>query len=119
MEASTVRHLVLPLVVYGALVSLCGLLWSQPMLLLCLLGLLAGICLPLFGARRATVAFLVGCIFGPAGECLSIAGGAWSYAGTDHLFPVWLPFAWGVAAVCLLVFVQEIVGRMEKSDHGS
>lgn len=51
-------------------------------------------------SKRSLVVYLVGFIFGPIAESVTIHAGAWQYAQPDFLgIPIWLPFLWANAAL--------------------
>ncbi|MDH5436487.1 MAG: DUF2878 family protein, partial [Gammaproteobacteria bacterium] len=54
-----------------------------------------------FRSKSSLIYFSIGILLGPLGEVITVSLGAWSYSNTDFLFPVWLPLAWGIAAICL------------------
>jgi len=59
--------------------------------------------------------YVLGGIIGPCGEIFGVLGGAWQYAEPAFLgIPLWLPFAWGLAAVLVKTTadtVQKLAAR--------
>jgi uncharacterized membrane protein YoaT (DUF817 family) len=76
--------------------------WSNALLLLPLLFIIAIGMIALENEKRAVIIWLVGFVFGPISEIVMINVGAWNY--TDpYIFgiPLWLPFIWGNASLFL------------------
>ncbi|NQT88632.1 hypothetical protein HQ560_17840 [bacterium] len=87
-----------------------ALLHRQPALLSAVLLVTAGAIIVLRG-HRALAVYVVGAIIGPAAETFGIRAGAWAYAQPAFLgIPLWLPFAWGLAAVLVVWVADTITG---------
>jgi len=104
----TERRLTRGLCMYAALALALCLLWERPLVLLGALLLLAAVYLQRVD-RRLRLFVLVGALLGPAAESLAIVSGAWSYAATTTLVPLWLPPAWGLACGCLVDIVEGLL----------
>lgn len=52
--------------------------------------------------------YAFGFVLGPAGELVAVARGAWTYAEAPLLVPLWLPPAWGLAALILFRLATSI-----------
>lgn len=81
-------------------------LWQQAVLLFAVLLVLSAATLLCFRSRRSVAFYLAGAVLGPLAESFPIASGAWTYGGTDALFPLWLPPAWGLGCLLLVVIVE-------------
>jgi Protein of unknown function (DUF2878) len=83
-----------------ATLLLTSVLWRYPVALTALL-IAAGVAIyALRPSRTSACIYVVGFVFGPLAEGLSIQTGAWEYASPSVLgIPVWLPFVWGNAAL--------------------
>ena len=79
---------------------LTSVLWRTPLLLTALL-IVTGIAIyALRPSRTSAWVYVVGFVFGPLAEGVSIRTGAWEYASPTFLgIPLWLPFVWGIAAL--------------------
>jgi len=94
---------------YALVIASLSLWWEQSLLLFGLLAGLSVITLLRFRSRRSVAFYLVGAILGPLAESFPIASGAWSYAATGTLFPIWLPPAWGLACLLMVVIVEGVL----------
>ena len=83
-----------------ATLLLTSVLWRTPVALTALL-ILTGVAIyALRPSRTSAFVYLIGFLFGPLAEGVSIRTGAWEYASPTFLgIPVWLPFVWGIAAL--------------------
>jgi hypothetical protein len=93
-------------------------LWhSSPLLLSALLVALAAVAIGgVWPGRDVLVLYLMGAIVGPCGEMIGASSGAWRYAEPTLLgIPLWLPLAWGLAAV-LIRGVSETLAKMVRGD---
>jgi len=79
---------------------LTSVLWRTPVALTALL-IVTGVAIyALRPSRTSAFVYLIGFVFGPLAEGVSIRTGAWEYASPTFLgIPVWLPFVWGIAAL--------------------
>ncbi len=53
--------------------------------------------------------FVVALVVAPFGEWIAIMNGAWQYACSVTVIPVWLPLAWGMCAICLKRLSETVV----------
>lgn len=93
---------------YFLVMLLAGLLWRSP-IALCVVYALYTLALFWRGRRADLLYFIVPAILGPLGEILAILGGAWTYAKPAILVPIWLPLAWGCAAVLIKRAADNVV----------
>ena len=79
---------------------LTSVLWRTPLVLTALL-IVTGVAIyALRPSRTSAWVYVVGFVFGPLAEGVSIRTGAWEYASPTFLgIPLWLPFVWGIAAL--------------------
>ena len=79
---------------------LTSVLWRTPLVLTALL-IATGLAIyALRPSRTSAWVYVVGFVFGPLAEGVSIRTGAWEYASPTFLgIPLWLPFVWGIAAL--------------------
>lgn len=99
------------LIGYAALIVFVVALYRQPWLLLGILLALTALVLLRMRTKAALLGWFVGATLGPLGEAIAVWRGTWAYWGTDGL-PVWLPPAWGLAA---LLFTEVAQGLAERS----
>jgi hypothetical protein len=85
---------------FFAVIAAAVYLWPRPILLAAIyLG--AAVAFLSWTRRREDVLYyLVPLTVAPAGEAVAVAHGAWHYTGVAGI-PVWLPFAWGIAGLCM------------------
>jgi len=100
-ESSAISRILICLVSWLILVFLAGLMWQTPIQLFFSYCILSLYLLHRFRSRSSLIYFAIGFVLGPLGEVVTVSMGAWSYTNTNFLFPVWLPLAWGIAAICL------------------
>ena len=83
-----------------ATLLLTSVLWRTPVALTALL-IATGVAIyALRPSRTSAFVYLMGFLFGPLAEAVSIRTGAWEYASPTFLgIPLWLPFVWGIAAL--------------------
>lgn len=56
--------------------------------------------------------YVVAAISGPIGEILVSSSGLWKYQGETILgIPYWLPLAWGITALAIKKFIQNIPNK--------
>lgn len=79
---------------------LTSVLWRTPVALTAIL-IVTGVAIyALRPSRTSAFVYLIGFLFGPLAEAVSIRTGAWEYASPTLLgIPLWLPFVWGIAAL--------------------
>ncbi len=62
--------------------------------------------------REDHVLYVAGAILGPTAEIIATKTGIWKYTLPTFLnIPVWLPFAWGFAAVLIIRIAQTFVKK--------
>jgi hypothetical protein len=84
---------------YASCIVLASLFWSNPVVLtLAYVGLSTAM-LWRWHETDDIIFYVVPFVLGPVGEAVAIYFGAWSYAKPLELVPLWLPFAWGCAAL--------------------
>ena len=55
--------------------------------------------------------YACGFVLGPGGEIVAVYNGAWQYSEAPWLIPLWLPPAWGLAALILLRLAKALGKR--------
>jgi hypothetical protein len=96
---------------YMVCIALASTLWRDPSFLFCAyLGLTAAM-LWRWHAIQDIIFFAVPFVLGPIGEAVAIYNGAWHYAKPLLLIPVWLPFAWGCAALYMKKTAEALAER--------
>lgn len=75
--------------------------WKSPGILTLILSLVSFVLLRVWNTRSDIVCFTAAFVLGPIGEFIAIASGAWSYSAPWVKVPIWLPLAWGIAALYL------------------
>jgi len=94
-------HLLTALISFFVLAMLAASLWRSTLLLTAIY-LIASIAVLARWHRVDDLAYFVTpFVAGPCGELLAVQSGAWRYAGAGLGIPVWLPFAWGLAGICM------------------
>jgi hypothetical protein len=64
--------------------------------------------------------YLVGAVLGPSTEIIATRLGIWTYASPSLLnIPLWLPFAWGFAAVLFVRIAQNLLPVGTGSNHST
>lgn len=100
-ETPTRYHdLVAAVMLYFFCLASAGLLWRSPLLLTALLVVVAGITLMIWREPVDRIFYFVPLVLGPTGEAFAVYFGAWQYTDTE-LLPLWLPFLWGIAGLCM------------------
>jgi hypothetical protein len=84
---------------YAACIALASMLWRDPGLLFVAFVGLSIAMLWRWHTFHDVIFFIVPCILGPIGEAIAIYNGAWHYSKPFQLVPIWLPLAWGCAAL--------------------
>ncbi|MBU1111411.1 MAG: hypothetical protein ABIG93_02335 [archaeon] len=60
------------------------------------------------------VYYIAGFVIGPTAEIIAASFGVWTYANPSILnIPIWLPFAWGLAAIMILRIAQTVITVVE------
>ncbi len=83
-------------------------LWQSPLTLTAIYIAGSAVCLVLWWSKQAGVMYACGFVLGPGGELVAVAYGAWEYAEALFLIPLWLPPAWGLAALILFRLATSI-----------
>jgi len=110
MTDSRARGALPDLLIFAAAVVLLVLTWKHNLLataaIIALFGLRA-----LFRRRKGDLTlFAVGAVLGPLTEIIATGLGIWTYAApTLFNIPLWLPFAWGFAAVLFVRIAQGLL----------
>lgn len=84
---------------YVVCFALAGLLWQRPLWLLAAYAVLSAAMLWRWHRPADLAFYAVPAVLGPLGEMFAIYHGAWEYARPLVLIPIWLPPAWGCAAL--------------------
>lgn len=86
-----------------------SILWKYPFYLFILLLIVSVLCFAFFKKANEYYYFVVAAIAGPIGEAIVSKSGLWSYAG-DTVFgiPYWLPLAWGITAVAIKRYLDNL-----------
>ncbi len=101
--------IVLVFVVAGIILILA--FWRTPWLLAMLLGLTSYLKHRLSPVRNELLMFVVAAMLGTVMESILIERGVWSYGQPGILsFPIWLPFAWGLACSVWLTLYSWLTG---------
>jgi hypothetical protein len=88
---------------------LVGILWRWPTLLFSGFAGFAVILLWVSRRRGDYLYFVIPAVLGPLGEVPAILGGAWVYSKPMGVVPIWLPLAWGCAALLIKCTADNIV----------
>lgn len=108
------RAVVLNVLAYFVVMLLAGLLWKTPLTLFAVYIILAALLLGRSRRIADLLYFAVPAILGPLGEIAAILGGAWTYAKPAWIVPIWLPVAWGCAAL----FIKRAVDAVSSAKVG-
>lgn len=98
---AALRQLLTEAPVFLLLIACAGLLWQRPAILTLLYLLLVAFLLWRWRSPAMFAYFTVGLVLGPSAEYFAVGMGAWSYPTTATRLPLWLPLAWGIAAIYL------------------
>ena len=101
MKRSITRDLSIGFGTYLASVALVVWVWSTPFLLLLGLVAVGTLMIGRWHSKNDIVLFAVGAVFGTIVDLAAVPAGAWRYAETVWVVPVWLPVGWGIAALLL------------------
>ncbi len=104
--------------IYVVCIAPVVLLWQRPVTLtLVYIVASAGV---LLWRRKSTdlIYFFVPCVLGPVGEFFAVRAGAWKYAG-EHLIPLWLPFAWGLAGLAMMNISEVLLKAQDAEVPGA
>jgi hypothetical protein len=87
--------------IYGLSIALAAALWEHPLLLMGCYGFLSVLILLVWHEKADVIAYTTIAVLGPLGEAVAVYYGAWAYAKSSFLVPVWLPLLWGIAGLFL------------------
>ncbi len=90
-------ELALLILVYGLCITLVSAFWPDPVKLTGCYVVVIIITLLKWHTKADLVAFAAGAILGPLGEVVGVHYGAWTYAQTNLVIPMWVPLLWGIA----------------------
>lgn len=100
---------------YAICIALASTLWRDPTFLLCGYIALSALMLWRWHTIQDLIFFVVPLILGPLGEAIAIYSGAWHYAKPLRLIPIWLPLAWGCAALYMKKTADAVTERYIRS----
>ena len=100
MQKKTIE-LVLLLLVYGLCFALASVLWAHPGWLTLCYAFVSIFTLLKWHTKADLVSYAAAVILGPLGEAVAVHYGAWTYAESSFLVPMWLPLLWGIAGFFL------------------
>ena len=92
------KDLLIEAAIYVSCLSLVSLLWHEPVVLLLCLAVVGALMLRCWHRASDFLSYGTGFVLGPLGEAMAVHFGAWQYAKSLFLVPIWLPFLWGIAA---------------------
>ncbi len=104
------KELVLEIILFSIGIASISLFYENNILLtvILLIGWLFGI--KFWHKKDDIYFFVIGAIGGPIAEVVAINFGAWQYSNPTILgIPIWLPLAWGFAAVMIKRFAEIFV----------
>ena len=102
MKRESRRDLILAGVSIVVTLTLMALLWGNNLLLACIAVAYAAFLLRIWHDAEDLMCFFFVLIVGTASEVVSVNFGVYTYNNPTFLgIPVWLPLAWGTAALCL------------------
>ena len=96
---------------YVACIALASAFWRTPWFLLLAYVGLSTLMLWRWHGRDDVVFYFVPFVLGPLGELVAIYHGAWQYSKPMTLIPIWLPFAWGCAALYMKKTAEVLADR--------
>ncbi len=102
------RQILTCILLWAAIVACASALWRQPLPLTGVYVAASLVLLTLWRSRQERAMYALGFVLGPGGEILAVYHGAWQYADSPWLVPVWLPPAWGLAALILLKLARAV-----------
>ena len=99
-------------IIFSVAVLLLVLLWKQNVLAtLAIIGLFL-LRQVFFRKPGDMTIYAVGAVLGPLTEVIATRLGIWTYAFPSYLnIPLWLPFAWGFAAVLFISIARNLIGE--------
>lgn len=108
------KELILEFIMFALSITLISTLKAQVLLLTIILILLSVIASYVWHQKHDIFFYVTGAILGPLAEIVCTANGVWRYAhSTFFNIPLWLPFAWGIAAV-MIMRIAETFLKIEK-----
>ena len=105
------RELISLFLVYGLCIALASTLWSYPLILTSCYALVSVFILLKWHTRADMIAYVATAILGPLGEAAAVHHGAWTYAKSSLLIPLWLPLLWGIAGF----FLRRLISNLTNS----
>ncbi len=108
------KELILEFITFALAIGFISALKGQVILLTIVLILLSVIANRVWHQKHDIFFYITGAILGPLSEIVCTNFGVWRYAHpTFFSIPLWLPFAWGLAAV-LITRIAETFVKIEK-----
>jgi hypothetical protein len=104
-------------VYYAACIAFASAFWRDPIFLLCAFIGLSTAMLWRWHAIQDLIFFAIPFFLGPVGEAVAIYYGAWHYAKPLLLIPIWLPFAWGCAALYMKKTADALAERHTRLEN--
>ena len=101
---------VLLLLVYGLCIVLASALWAHPAKLTGCYVLISILTLLKWHTKADLFSYVAAAVLGPLGEAVAVHYGAWTYAKSSLVIPIWLPLLWGVAGS----FLRRLTWTMTK-----
>ena len=97
------RQVLICILLWAAIAASAAVFWRHPVGLAAVyLAASAAVLAVWRRSRPAWIMYACGFVLGPGGEMVGVHYGAWQYTDAPWLIPIWLPPAWGLAAVVLL-----------------
>ncbi len=109
-------ELALLLLVYGLCVALASALWTHPAKLTGCYVLVSLLTALKWHTKADLVSYAAGAVLGPLGEAVAVHYGAWTYAKSSLLIPMWLPLLWGVAGFFLRRLIWTMTSMQPNRD---
>ncbi|MFH1236315.1 MAG: hypothetical protein V1685_05260 [Parcubacteria group bacterium] len=108
------KELLLEAVVFALTIALLVYFDDKVFLLTIILILFSVLSNRLWHQKHDIFFYITGAILGPLAEIVCTANGVWRYEHPTFLnIPLWLPFAWGIAAV-MITRIAETFVKIEK-----
>lgn len=112
--SASYRELVAAIVLYLVCLFGTGLLWQSPLVLTALLIAVAVVVFTMWRRPTDRIFYFAPLVMGPTGEAFAVYLGAWDYSRTEFL-PLWLPFLWGIAGLCMGRVMTLLQGRPHRT----
>lgn len=104
--------LIRDLFIFWFVIFLAVLCWRNNLLLTAILIFAYGLRYYFWPNREDHVLYVGGAVLGPTAEIIATKVGIWQYTIPTFLnIPLWLPFAWGFAAVLIMRIAQGFTKR--------